>query len=139
MEAASRPASQGAIPEASKGWAHVSSVRIAFRRGHAHTYSPARSNVSNLLLDMAEVAQRFFHPSEYEEMLSVILPRFVGDDVDVSTARLHTRYFNLHRAASLSRFLRPKLSSCTSCHTRIPNFGCRPVSNNVGRYYSCYI
>lgn len=35
---------------------------------------------------MAEGAQRFFHPSEYEEMLSVILPRFVGDDIDVSLA-----------------------------------------------------
>jgi len=36
-----------------------------------------------MLLDMAEVVQRFFHPSDYEEMLAVILPRLHGDDIDV--------------------------------------------------------
>lgn len=139
MEAASRPASQRAVPETSKGRTHVGTMRIAVTRQYAYAYRSAYSNVSNLLLDMAEVAQRFFHPSEYEEMLSVILPRFVGDDVDVSTAHLHTRSFDLYLVASTSPSLPPKLLSCTSCHTRTLNFGCQPVSNTVGRSHSCCV
>lgn len=57
------------------------------RRKAGHT------NLSTFLLDMAEVAQRFFHPSETQEMLEAILPRMQGDDID---SVLATQAFMVH-------------------------------------------
>ena len=84
METTARFTGQGALPKATQGWTYVSLTHPSGSSCPSHFWETTYSNVSNLLLDMAEVAQRFFHPSEYEEMLSVILPRFVGDDIDVS-------------------------------------------------------
>lgn len=57
------------------------------RRKAGHT------NLSTFLLDMAEVAQRFFHPSETQPMLEAILPRMQGDDID---SVLATQAFMVH-------------------------------------------
>jgi hypothetical protein len=55
--------------------------------------SNPNSNVSTWLLDMAEVVQRFFHPSSVDEMLDLMLPRLHGDDID---SILATQAFLVH-------------------------------------------
>ncbi len=42
---------------------------------------------------MAEVVQRFFHPSGVDEMLDLMLPRLHGDDID---SILATQAFLVH-------------------------------------------
>lgn len=42
------------------------------------------TNISTKLLDLAEFSQRFFDPSETEEMLKTFLPRLDGSELNVS-------------------------------------------------------
>ncbi|TIB08744.1 hypothetical protein E3P89_02948 [Wallemia ichthyophaga] len=42
----------------------------------------SRKNITNNLLTLTEYAQRFFHPSEYQNMLDTILPQMDGSSVD---------------------------------------------------------
>ncbi|TIA90807.1 hypothetical protein E3P99_01381 [Wallemia hederae] len=42
----------------------------------------SRKNITNNLLTVTEYAQRFFHPSEYQNMLNTILPQMDGSSVD---------------------------------------------------------
>lgn len=43
-------------------------------------------SLSPLLINIAEACQRFFHPSDIDEMLEEILPRMNGADMDVSSS-----------------------------------------------------
>ncbi|TIC14990.1 hypothetical protein E3Q14_00482 [Wallemia mellicola] len=53
----------------------------------------SRKNVTNNLLTLVEYAQRFFHPSEYQNMLDTILPKMDGSSVDSIIA---TQAFLVH-------------------------------------------